>query len=237
MNFKHSLGAAALSLSCFGAQAVETVVQWDFNTSGTAPQLKASYTYNGEQSPSFEAIGGIALSTVAGAGSTDTAVDNDALNTTTYAAQGSGNLTRGIQVFVNTTGFENLVLRWDQRNSNTASAWTTLLYTVDGESWTQAASFQMTVGAAFVNNISFSFSGIAGVNDNPDFGFQLVASFAPGGNTYVGTAGNYGTGGTIRYDMLTLSGDVISAVPEPHTYALMLAGLGIVGASLRRRRA
>lgn len=237
MKLQHTLSAAALGLFSIGAQAVEIVAQWNFNSATTAPQLKASYTYNGEQSPSFEAIGGITLSTVTGAGSTDIEADNDALNTTTYAAQGTGNLTRGIQVFINTTGFENLVLSWDQRNSNTASAWTSLLYTVDGETWTQAANFQMTVGASFVNAISFDLSAIAGAQDNQNFGFQILSTFAPGTGSYAGTAGNYGTGGTIRYDMLTLSGDVITAVPEPQSVALLLAGLAVVGTSLRRRSA
>lgn len=236
MKLNTLFSGAALALASLGAQA-EIVVQWNFNSATTTPALKASYTYNGEQSPSFSAIGGITLSTVAGAGSTDGAADNDALNTTTYAAQGAGNLTRGIQVFFNTTGFENLVLSWDQRNSNTASAWTTLMYTLDGSTWNQAQAFQMTVGGSFVNNTSFSFASIAGANDNPNFGIQLLASFAPNTSSYAGTAGTYGTAGTIRYDMLTVSGDVITAVPEPESYALMLAGLGLIGVTLRRRRA
>jgi hypothetical protein len=237
MKFNAFAIATALSLASLGAQAVEIVVQWDFNSATTAPQLKPSYTYNGEQSPSFAAIGGITLTTVAGAGSTDIAADNDALNTTTYAAQGAGDLTRGIQVFVNTTGFENLVLSFDQRNSNTASAWTALQYTLDGETWTTATTFQMTTGGSFVNNRSFDFSGVLGANDNPNFGFQILSTFAPGTSTYVGTAGNYGSAGTIRYDMLTLSGDVITAVPEPQSVALLLAGLAVVGTTLRRRSA
>ncbi len=236
MNTKTLL--SAITLASFGlcAQASEMIVQWNFNTAGTAPQLKASYTYNGEQSPSFAGVG-VTLATVSGVGSTDLEADNDALNTTSYAAQSTGNLTRGVELFVNTTGFENLVFSFDQRNSNTASAWTALLYTVDGENWITATTFQMTTGGSFVNNISYDFSGIAGVNDNANFGLQLLATFAPGTSSYAGTSGNYGASGTIRYDMVTLTGDVISAVPEPQTYALMLAGLGIVGASLRRRRA
>ncbi|WMJ08313.1 FxDxF family PEP-CTERM protein [Nitrosomonas sp. sh817] len=38
---------------------------------------------------------------------------------------------------------------------------------------------------------------------------------------------DYGVSGTIT---------VISAVPEPETYAMLLAGLGLVGAMTRRRK-
>ena len=124
---------------------------------------------------------------------------------------------------------------WVSASCSTASAWTALRYTLDGETWTSAGSFQMLTGGSFVTNRSFDFSTITGANDNPLFGIQLLATFAPGTGSYAGTAGTYGASGTIRYDMLTLSGDVITAVPEPQSLALMLGGLGLVGLTLRRR--
>lgn len=226
------VATASLVLS-MGAHA-ELLVQWNFNTLANTSDIKASYTFNGEQAPSFVGLGGVALSLVSDLGSSDPEAGDKALNTTSYAAQGTGDLTRGIQVMVSTIGFENLVLSFDQRNSNTASAWTTLLYTLDGSTWLNAQSFQMTAGGSFVNNRSFDFSSISGANDNANFGIQLLASFAPSTSSFAGTAGAYGTAGTIRYDMLSFSGDVV-AVPEPQTVALLLSGLFVVVGVSRRR--
>lgn len=39
-----------------------------------------------------------------------------------------------------------------------------------------------------------------------------------------------------NYVMLVRDGDVISSVPEPETYALMLMGMGVLGTVLRRQR-
>ena len=36
--------------------------------------------------------------------------------------------------------------------------------------------------------------------------------------------------------IFTISGTVLNPVPEPETYALMLAGLGVVGCMARRRK-
>jgi len=43
--------------------------------------------------------------------------------------------------------------------------------------------------------------------------------------------------GTVNFDNFSISGDVVSSVPEPSTNALMLAGLAGVAFTLRRRRA
>jgi PEP-CTERM motif len=217
----------ALVFASFQAQA-DIVALWDYTVQST----KQTQSANGA---SFAALGGVVTSFSTGVG------PGFALNTSTYAAQGTGNLTRGVQYLIDTSGYTDLVLSFAQRNSATASAWTTLLYTLDGSSWTQATTFQMPAAASttFVSGLTYDFSNISGANDNPDFGVQLLSSFAPGTNAYAatGAGSSYGTAGTIRYDNVLLSGTAIAdPVPEPQTYALMLAGLGLMGFVARRRR-
>jgi len=69
---------------------------------------------------------------------------------------------------------------------------------------------------------STDLSGIAGVADNPQFAFRVVAeweSTAIGGtnNNYVGTTtyASGASGGTIRYDLVTVYGNSISGNPNP----------------------
>ncbi len=55
---------------------------------------------------------------------------------------------------------------------------------------------------------------------------------------FAATGFNLMTGAATRLGEFngTLSGLTVSAVPEPGTYALMLAGLGVLGFSAKRRR-
>jgi hypothetical protein len=50
-----------------------------------------------------------------------------------------------------------------------------------------------------------------------------------------GTPGREGFPHSVFYDNITVN--TVSAVPEPETYAMMLAGLGLMGTVVRRRKA
>ena len=72
-----------------------------------------------------------------------------------------------------------------------------------------SAPYQTFDNAAGLNNTSISQLSVVGVNG------AFVAS---------GSVGEIGSPGSI------------AAVPEPETYAMLLAGLGLVGAMARKRR-
>jgi hypothetical protein len=66
-----------------------------------------------------------------------------------------------------------------------------------------------------------SLAGFPGVNNNSNFAFQIVAEFestamGTGGTNYVGANGTYGTGGTVRFDMVTVSGTAIPIGTPPN---------------------
>ena len=79
-------------------------------------------------------------------------------------------------------------------------------------------------------------TGLAGAANNANFGFRIVAAFAPTTSSHAAatTGSNYATTGTNRFDMVTVN---VTAVPERESYALMLAGLGAIGLLAARRRA
>lgn len=232
--------ALALALASASAASAATISQWDFNS---LPSDNSSGT--GTLTPVIGAgtvtlIGGTTSTFASGnasGGSTDPDASNNdsAFNTTTYPAQGTGNQSAGIQVSVSTLGYQDIVLTWDQRHSNTVSRYFRLQYTTDGSTYVDSVLFDGNAGGdTWYNGRSVDLTGTPGVDNNPNFAFRIVSEFAPSTSTYVATTGSssYSTSGTSRYDMVTVTGNV---VPEPSSCALAVLGLCSLVPVVRRK--
>lgn len=100
--------------------------------------------------------------------------------------------------------------------------------------WTTVAGGLNASGCNGTGNF-YCFSGYAAAATNMSFTFSLTAA--------AGALANYApdfkidwVGSQPNYDLVSQPLTAVNVVPEPQTYALMLAGLGAIGMMLRRRR-
>jgi endonuclease/exonuclease/phosphatase family metal-dependent hydrolase len=206
------------------------IAQWDFNSvppDGNTPTTGTTLPSIGTGVASLVTA---LTPTFAGGSNTDPAsTDNSGWNTTGYPSASSGNKTAGVRFDVSTVGRQNLVVRWDQRVSNTGSKYSRLQYTTNGSTFLDfPTSVGVVVATAFeahTNNLS----ALPGVNNNPLFGFRIVNEFQitatdSGSTAYVAalSTGSYAGSGTTRFDMVTLFGDSLS-VSNPPTSAPSLS--------------
>ena len=207
-----SLAAAAgttfanpLTLTAFAGGSA-TLAQWNFNASNLTPS-----TGSGTAAP----VGGATTQSFAsGAGSSDTAGTNNAWNVTTWAAQSTQDKERGVEFSVSTAGVSGISLKFDQRNSSSGPREFILQYSTDGSTFTDYATYTRTVDSVWFNNQTVDLSAVTAINNNANFKFRLVASFTgEPGTVYDGTGGAYSTGGTSRFDMVTVSNTSAPLLP------------------------
>ena len=225
---------ATLSVTTGGGDPA-TLAQWNFNSNPADANTGTGSTVASTGSGSASLVG--VTATFAAGGMTDPAAstDNSGWNTASYPAQSTGNKSAGVKFTVNTTGYRNLVISWEQRLSNTASKYARLQYTTDGVNFVDAGVINISVGSAFEFQ-SQDLSAIASINDNPHFAFRIVAEFqstATGSGTagYVtASASAYGTSGTVRFEMITVTATPLPAtLPDAPVNLVATAGNAQVG--------
>jgi endonuclease/exonuclease/phosphatase family metal-dependent hydrolase len=210
-NITGSVTSSAASLTVLFTNPV-VFAQWNFNSITPDGNTTTGATTPSTGTGTAALLGGTTATFATGDTALDPAgsTDNSGWNTTTYPAQGTGNKTRGVQFTVSTAGRQNIVISWSSQSSNTGSKYGRLQYTTNGIDFVDFPT-------AFTNGTSFnvktnSLTAISGVNNNTNFAFRFVSEFE---NTAANTANtnyvpanssSYGTAGTMRYDMVTVSG-------------------------------
>ncbi|NOS72622.1 MAG: hypothetical protein HOP33_22210 [Verrucomicrobia bacterium] len=222
-NSEGSVTSAVAVLSVLSGSS-SVIAQWNFNsvppdgvnTSGTlVPSVGvgfASYVSGTAPAGSGEFATGDTVLDPAGS------TDNSGWNTTTYPAASAGNKTAGVRFNVSTVGRQAIVVYWGSHSSNTGSKYGRLQYSVDGVNFTD-------VPTAFTNGTTFtrktnSLAAFSSANDNANFAIRFVSEFE---STAIGTANEnfvaagttYATGGTMRYDMVTILGSPIVSGTAP----------------------
>lgn len=166
--------------------------------------------------------------------------------------------TQGAEFQASTAGFDDIQISFDINNTTQGARNLELLYTIDGSTWinatlssggtlgtleTGSASDANTVDGSYVelsasgtgwnNQITASLSGISEVNNDANFGIEIVnASTGADAVNAAGTALN-NTSGNWSYDNISITGTA-TATPEPTSIAL--AGVGAVAGLLALRR-
>ncbi|WP_396184365.1 T9SS type A sorting domain-containing protein [Flavobacterium sp.] len=204
-----------------------TVTRWNFN--GTAadavPGGTASPTPS-EGNGSASLLNGVTATFASGTasgGSSDPVVttpENYGWNTSTYAALGTENKQRGIQLTISTVNYTGIKLLFDQRLSNTANNTYVVQYSIDGSSWIDAETFTVTpaetgTGDVWYNLRTVDLTGVTSLNDNPNAAFRIVSTFDPTTNDYraARSTSTYGPAGTVRFDMITLTAESTLSLP------------------------
>ncbi len=223
--------------------------------SGTASALGMSNSYNNTTSVSTpDVLSSPGSSTPSGPNAWRVRGQNPGNGWSSQAPIG----TQGAEFDESTAGYTGIQIYFDVNTTAQAEANLQLEYTTDGATWNNAAiaytgasatiknnstSANTVLGtyiqfsaSAWINGISADLSGIAGVDNNPNFGIRLanastgVDDVNGSGTPYNNSSGNW------RFDNVIISGTAI--VPEPKSGAILLLGLGcLLGCVARRHRA
>ena len=218
----NSFGSATSSVVAVTAVTTGVLAEWDFNgnfnTTTPAPS-----TGSGTAS----LLNGVPGSSAAGSSPNDTlnasheGVANNAWSTTSYPTSGS-NKTAGVQFNVSTLGLRNIKISYDIRASATASKFLRLQYTTNGTDFIDYPVSTAFANPTYFESEAYDLTGLPGVANNASFGFRVVSEFestasynATNDATYVGASSAYGNGGTIRFDIVTVSADSITGSGTP----------------------
>jgi hypothetical protein len=163
------------------------------------------------------------------------------------ATPGALNESSGVQYMASTLGSSNITFTWDQRCSNTATNTMRVKYTTDGTTWndfimtpsnTTYCNGTINANGCFENSaigdqyrrVSLDFSSISAVNNNPNFGVQILASHYQATGQFRQTSNpiNVATSGTWRFDNVKIEGRADVSIASASNFAQYNENIGVI---------
>ncbi|GIV10290.1 MAG: hypothetical protein KatS3mg019_2381 [Fimbriimonadales bacterium] len=238
-----ALSAMGLATAAIATSAAQTqLVFWDFNESNPLDETAMLAADGGVFASQAQLSVALAVFRFNNSGSGFRGSPQDpnnsnhpnppnwALQTTSYPAQGENSGQAGVVVSMPTTGYKDIIVKFDVRWSNTSSKYLAVEYTTDGGlNWTRVRTLEAKRGDRWHSEpdpngygelVQIDLSADASVNNNAQFAFRVVTIFDPATNQY--TAANfpnnpsatYSSNGTLRYDLIEVLGTEVSSGPE-----------------------
>lgn len=220
--------AACFIISALLSVKADIIAQWNFNSVPAD-----GHPNTGTTAPSIGSGTGLSVGGVTegfSSGSTNdpaSSTDDSGWEITDYPAKETSNKTAGVQFNASTVGYSNIVVRWDQRVSSTASKYHRLQYSTNGTTFYDYSSPVIMQAApsspqSYYEAQTNSFVTLAWIANNPNFAFRIVSEFensamGTGVNDYVTVSNsNYSPSqGTVRFDYVTILGTLIPGGNTP----------------------
>lgn len=114
-------------------------------------------------------------------------------------------------------------------NATFAASLTSLSFDVAGFSPTTLTFFDKLGATLTSYNVSLTFGALSDPGEYVNYG--VVSANGIGGFSFTGNAV-----GNTSIDNIVANGTIGNAVPEPSSWAMLIAGFGLTGAAMRRRR-
>ena len=240
-NIKTALIAStAVLLSTVAHGAV--VTSWSFNAATTIADIGTGEGNAVETTLRAANVGKVKKSRNA-----RTQVINRALEVLNFDSVATRSGNDGLQFDADTTDFDGISVSFLQQNGVRSSAWAQFQYSIDGgvtfitNGLDNDGAYRVTATKSF-QRFSFDLSGIAGIDNNADFQFRVMAIHAPDADKFVATSGKRytatGKTATWKFDDVIVSGTTsapVTAVPAPGAIALLMAAGSIANGSRRRQ--